>query len=212
MSENQNAKCRICRRTGKKLYLKDGRCDSPNCAITRRSYGPGIQGPKQTRARLTDFGKQLREKQSAKSLYNLREKQFKNYFDKAIAQKAETTGQALYRMLEMRLDNVVHKLGYGKSIKHSRQLVSHGHFMVNGKKVDIPSYQLKVNDVITVREKSIKNRVVFNDLAERLKNHELANWLFVDPQDMSGKVVSVPDSKKFALDFDMKSIVEFYSR
>jgi len=170
-----------------------------------------MHGEKKVASRTSDYGSQLKEKQSARTSYNLRERQFKAYFDKAVSHEGET-GQNFYQVLELRLDNIVRRLGWGKSMKHSRQLVNHGHFLVNGKKVSIPSYQVKVNDIITVKEASMKNRQAFADLAERMKGKEVADWLFYDEKEISGKVVGVPNVSKVALDFDLKAIIEFYSR
>ncbi len=209
MTEN-NAQCRLCRRMGKKLFLKGDRCETAKCALVKRNYPPGLHGQKNVGARLSDYGRQLKEKQSARIHYNLTEKQFRNYFEKAIIKKEET-GQALYSSLEMRLDNVVYRLGWGKSIKHARQLVNHGHFLVNGKKVDIPSYNVKVNDVIKVGESSKKSKN-FEELSELMKNKELPHWLFFDAKDNMGKVVDYPSLEKATLEFDIQAIIEFYSR
>jgi small subunit ribosomal protein S4 len=209
MTEN-NAQCRLCRRMGKKLFLKGDRCETAKCAMVKRNYPPGAHGQKNVGARLSDYGRQLKEKQSARIHYNLTEKQFRNYFEKAISRKEET-GQGLYSLLEMRLDNVVYRLGWGKSIKHARQLVNHGHFTVNGKKVDIPSYNVKVNDVIAVREISKKSKN-FEELSELMKKKDLPHWLFFDAKDNIGKVVDYPNLKKAVLGFDIQSIIEFYSR
>lgn len=209
MTEN-NAQCRLCRRMGKKLFLKGDRCETAKCALVKRNYPPGAHGQKNVGARLSDYGRQLKEKQSARIHYNLTEKQFRNYFEKAIAKKEET-GQALYSSLEMRLDNVIYRLGWGKSIKHARQLVNHGHFLVNGKKVDIPSYNVKVNDVVTVSETSKKSKN-FEELSELMKNKELPHWLFFDAKDNMGKVVDYPSLEKATLEFDIQAIIEFYSR
>ncbi|PIR94372.1 30S ribosomal protein S4 [Candidatus Falkowbacteria bacterium CG10_big_fil_rev_8_21_14_0_10_39_11] len=210
-STTKTSKCSNCRRCGRKLFLKGERCNTANCALVKRKYAPGVHGQKRATARVTDYGRQLMEKQSARNLYNLREKQFRAYFDKAVSHEGET-GQNFYQTLELRLDNVIRRLGWGHSIKHARQLVNHGHFVVNGSKVSIPSYQLRVNDIITIRDASIKNRKVFLDLAERLKGKDVAEWLFYDEKDMSAKVLGLPNASKVALDFDMKSIIEFYSR
>lgn len=210
MGRQLGAQCKLCRREGTKLYLKGERCNSPKCAINKRNYVPGIHGPRLGRVRLTDYGRQLREKQKAKRLYNMFEKQFRNYFDTATSAK-EDTGQRFFELLEMRLDNLVYKSGIAVSLRHARQLVGHGHFLVNGKKVDIPSYHVKINDVIRLREKSLKGPH-FTDLGERMKSVTVPDWLFFDSGDMSVKVIDIPIIEKFSLDFDMKSIIEFYSR
>lgn len=210
MSRKAIPKCKKCRREGTKLFLKGERCNTAKCAVVKKNYAPGIHGQKMAGSRLTGYGKQLREKQKAKKSYNLSEKQFRNYFDKAIAKKGDT-GQHLLNLLEVRLDIAVYRLGWGKSLSQSRQLVNHGHFLVNDKKVNIPSYLLKVNDSITIREKSL-NQKVFADLSERLKNKQIADWLFYDKKEKKAKLVGLPDAKKVMLPFDMTAIIEFYSR
>jgi small subunit ribosomal protein S4 len=206
-----NAQCKICRRAGKKLFLKGERCQTSACALVKRSYAPGLHGQKTAGSRLTDYGRQLREKQSAKNTYNLREKPFLNYFKKAV-KKGEETGPAVFRMLEMRLDNVILRLGFAKSVKQARQIVSHEHVKVNDRKVNISSYQVKVNDIISLKERSVKESKLFADLDERLKNYTCPDWLYYDEKTKSGKVVDLPDIKKAALTFDMRAIIEFYSR
>jgi small subunit ribosomal protein S4 len=210
MGRQIGPQCKLCRREGTKLYLKGDRCNTPKCGITKRNYVPGLHGPRLGRARLTDYGKQLREKQKAKRLYNMFEKQFRNYFDSA-TRAADDTGQKFFELLEMRLDNLVYKSGFAESLRHARQTVGHGHFLVNGKKVNIPSYHVKVGDVISLREKSSQNKN-FATLAERMKNKNVPDWLFFDSKEMSLKVIDIPLIEKFSLDFDMKSIIEFYSR
>jgi small subunit ribosomal protein S4 len=210
---NMANQCKQCRRERTKLFLKGDRCNSSKCAIVKRNYAPGIHGQRLAHTRLTGYGLQLREKrekQKAKKSYNLREKQFQNYFIQAMKKTGET-GQNFVQMLEMRLDNVIYKSGWGKSMRSARQLVNHGHFQVNGKKVNIPSYQLKINDIITIKPKSQKAKA-FNDLADRLKDREMPEWLFYDPKEISLKVVDFPRTEKMSLPFDLKAIIEFYSR
>ena len=203
--------CKLCRREAKKLFLKGERCYTTKCALVRRSYVPGMQGPKGGPGRkMSVFGRQLREKQSSKRIYNIREKQLINYFKKASAQKGNTE-ENLYRLLELRFDNIIYRLGFAKSRRQARQIVNHGHFLINDKKVDIPSYSAKVNDVIGVKAKS-KEMNLFKNLAERLKGHEMPAWLYLDLKEISGKVVDLPDYEKAAKEFDMKQIIEFYSR
>ncbi len=207
-----NAQCKICRRAGRKLFLKAERCQTSACAMVKRAYAPGLHGQKLAGGRTTDYGKQLREKQSAKVSYNLREKQFHNYFMKAFSRKGEETGQTFFRYLEMRLDNVVYRLGWAKSMVQARQIVGHGHVCVNGKKVDIPSYQVNVNDVLSIKERTAKSRKLFADLADRMKIAPVQDWLFYDDKTQTAKVVGTPDIKKASLAFDMRAIIEFYSR
>jgi len=204
--------CKLCRREGKKLFLKSERCYTTKCALVRRSYAPGMQGPKQQGPgrKMSVYGRQLREKQTAKRSYNVREKQFVNYFKKASRQKGNTE-ENLFQLLELRLDNVIYRLGFASSRRQARQLVSHGHFLINNKKVNIPSYQLKVKDEITVRPKS-KEMPLFKNLQEKLKSHEFVDWLYLDLKELAGKVVDLPNYEKAAKEFDMKQIIEFYSR
>ena len=150
MSKDLDHKCKQCRREGVKLFLKGEKCYGPKCPIVRRNYPPGIHGAKKTRQRLTEYGHQLREKQKAKKIYGILERPFRNYYQKAIKQKGDTN-EILGQLLEMRLDNVIYRLGLAKSRKAARQLVSHGFFLVNGKKVNIPSYQVKIKDEITIK-------------------------------------------------------------
>ncbi len=203
--------CKLCRREGKKLFLKGERCNTTKCALIKRNYAPGAHGPKQgISRRMSVFGRQLREKQSAKRIYNIKEKNLVRYFKKASA-KVGNTEDNLYRLLETRLDNVVFRLGFAKSRRQARQYVSHGHMQINDKKVDIPSYAVRINDEITIKPKS-KEMVIFKNLAEKLKDQEVPDWLFLDPKQLSGKVVGLPQLGKAALEFDMKQIIEFYSR
>ena len=205
-------KCKQCRRAAQKLFLKGDRCNSSKCAIVKRNYIPGIHGPKfGTRGvRLTDYGIQLREKQKAKKSYRLLEKQFRNYYDKAVKQAGDS-GENLYKLLEMRLDNVVYRSGFVKSKNLARQSVNHGHFRVNGKKVDIPSYQMKIKDVITIKPASLKTKL-FEGLVDQLKIVETPAWINVDSKELSITVVGTPSVKETTPGFDLKAIVEYYSR
>jgi len=203
--------CKLCRREGKKLFLKGERCYTTKCALVKRNYAPGDHGPKQgVSRRMSVFGRQLREKQSAKRIYNIKEKNLVKYFKKASAQ-AGNTEDNLYRLLETRLDNVVFRLGFAKSRRQARQYVSHGHIQVNDKKVDISSYTVRVNDMITIKPKS-KEMSIFKNLSEKLKGQEVPDWLFLDAKQLSGKVVDLPNIEKAATEFDIKQIIEFYSR
>lgn len=193
----------MCRREGVSL------CGKERCALKRRNYVPGVHGPGR-RPRLTAYGIQLREKQKAKRLYNVMEKQFRNYYDKASSNK-DNTGIILVRLLEQRLDNVVYRLGLGKTRRQARQLVNHGFFLVNGKKVDIPSYQVKVGDEITIRENKQK-KLIFQELNDQLTRQQPPGWLHLDVANQSGKVTSSPEADDLKQIFDPKLIVEFYSR
>lgn len=209
MARNLDPKCKQCRRAGQKLFLKGERCNSPKCAMVKRNFPPGIHGSKGY-GRLTDYGVQLREKQKAKKIYRLMEKQFKSYFTKAHKSK-ENTENILLQLLEMRLDNVIFRAGFAKSRDFARQLISHGHFQVNGKKVTTPSYQVKINDIISIKEKSIASKA-FANIKEQLKKVEPTSWLSVDPGKLEAKIVDNPKIEETKGEFDPKLIIEFYSK
>jgi len=212
MARELEPKCKQCRRQGEKLFLKGERCNSSKCAIVKRNYIPGLHGPKQAGRppRLTGYGTQLREKQKAKKSYRILEKQFKNYYQKAMNQAGET-GDNLYKLLEMRLDNVIYRSGFATSKNLARQLVNHGHFEVNGQKVSIPSYQIKIKDKITIKANSQKNKA-FENLAETLKNAESPQWLNIDVKELLITVVDEPNLKAAPVGLDLKAIIEFYSK
>ncbi len=189
--------------------LKGARCESSKCAFTRRPYAPGVHGPGRP-PRQTDFGKQLREKQKAKRLYGISETQFLNYYKKAMKMKGDS-GINLVQLLETRLDNSIYRSGFAGSRAAARQIVSHGHVEVNGKSVNIPSYQVKSGDVITVRENK-KNKGTWKELGENIKNHEAPSWLSVEPATLASKVTSLPSAEDLKDAFDPKLIIEFYSR
>jgi len=209
MSRTAEPKCKKCRREGEKLYLKGEKCLGPKCPVVRRSYAPGQHGPT-SRKRLTPFGVQLREKQKAKRLYGLMEKQFSNYFRKASA-KSGDTGIFLKQFLELRLDNVIYKLGFARSRRMARQMVGHGMFLLNGKSVNIPSYQVRPGDLISIKETK-ETKKVFRDLKERLAKHEAPAWLSMDAKDLKGKVLNRPSAEEVEQSFNSKLIIEFYSR
>ena len=206
MSRYTYANCRLCRREGQKLFLKGDRCYSSKCAIDRRGYAPGQHG--QGRSKISDYGLQLREKQKAKRFYGLQETQFRNLFDKA-ARKTGITGENLLILLETRLDNVVFRLGFASSRKEARQLVNHGHFKVNGRKVNIPSYEVKAGDVITVKEKST-NSPKFKEVKEMTIT--VPSWLTVDVEKLEGKILSVPTRAEIDTPVAEHLIVELYSK
>jgi small subunit ribosomal protein S4 len=206
MARYTGAVCRLCRREGMKLFLKGDRCFTDKCAFTRRSYAPGQHG--QGRKKMSDYGVQLREKQKARRIYGVLEKQFRRTYEEANRIKG-VTGENLLMLLEVRLDNVVYKLGYGNSRKEARQLVTHGHFTVNGKKVDIPSYKVKAGDVIAVKEKS-RATELFKTYAENPKN--VPAWLESNMASFEGKVVSVPSREQIDTPINETLIVELYSK
>jgi small subunit ribosomal protein S4 len=198
--------CRLCRREGLKLFLKGDRCFTESCAFTRRGYAPGQHG--QSKKKMSNYGMQLREKQKAKRIYGVLESQFRKYYEKADRLRG-ITGDNLLRLLETRLDNVVFRLGYGSSRTEARQLVNHGHFLVNGKKVDIASYSVEAGDVISVREKSRASEK-FKVFAENPKT--LPNWLQGDVATFEGKVVSLPAREDIDIPVNVTLIVELYSK
>ena len=206
MARYTDANCRLCRREGQKLFLKGDRCYSSKCAIDRRGYAPGQHG--QGRSKISDYGLQLREKQKAKRFYGLQETQFRNLFDKA-ARKSGITGENLLILLETRLDNVVFRLGFASSRKEARQLVNHGHFQVNGKKVNIPSYAVKPGDVIKVKEKST-NSPKFKEVKEM--SITVPSWVAVDVEKLEGKILSVPTRSEIDTPVAEHLIVELYSK
>ena len=206
MARYTDANCRLCRREGQKLFLKGDRCYSTKCAMERRGYAPGQHG--QGRSKASDYALQLREKQKTKRFYGLQETQFRNLFDKA-DRKQGITGENLLIMLETRLDNVVFRLGFASSRKEARQLVTHGHFTVNGKKVNIPSYTVKPGDVIKVKEKST-NSPKFKEVKEMTIT--VPEWVSVDVEKLEGKVLSVPTREQIDTPVAEHLIVELYSK
>jgi small subunit ribosomal protein S4 len=212
MARNIDPRCKQCRREGTKLFLKGDRCFTQKCAIVKRNFAPGTHGPKQGSGGkpLTGYGIQLRAKQKAKRIYGLLEAQFSKYYQQAVSRKGNSE-DALFKLLEYRLDNVVYRLGLAGSRQQARQLVGHGHFSVNGRKVTVPSFQVKVGDAIKLKEKSLKNPIIAQ-LLETMKNKEMVDWLDFDPKTMAGKVIGEPSLEKQTPIFDMKAIIEFYSR
>ncbi|MFA5133584.1 MAG: 30S ribosomal protein S4 [Patescibacteria group bacterium] len=204
-----NDKCTLCRREGEKLYLKGERCFTTKCAVVKRNYAPGVHG-QTSKTKLTDYGKQLRDKQAAKRLYGLREKQFSNYVFKAMKKK-ENTKEVLVRLLESRLDNVIFRLGYAPSRAAARQLVGHGFIFVNGKKVDVASYQIRAKDIITINTVKANKKLV-NELKERIKTKEVPTWIFLNKDKLEGKVIELPKLDEGEKTFSIQSVIEFYSR
>jgi small subunit ribosomal protein S4 len=201
--------CRFCRREGTKLFLKGERCYGPKCALERRAVPPGMHG-QQYRRRLSDYGAQLRAKQKARRIYGIMEKQFRIYFDRA-EQEPGMTGLNLLRHLEMRLDNVVYRLGLGVSRRQARQLVLHRHIEVNGKVVNIASYEVKPGDTIKVREKS-RNLQVLQEALESSEFRSRPSWLAFDAEKLEGKVLKLPEREEMEPGIEEHLIVEFYSR
>jgi len=210
MATYHGAKCKQCRRHGMKLFLKGQRCSTDKCAFERRAYGPGEHGNTRRRRRATEYGMQLREKQKAKRIYGVLERQFKNYYKEAERQTG-VTGANLIRLLERRLDSVVYRMGFAPSRAAARELIVHGHFQVNGQKVDIPSYQLKAGDEIFVKEKSrsIPEIRMAVDLKAGVGTVE---WLELDPKKFAGRVLELPARDQIPTPINEQLIVNFYSR
>ena len=208
MARYTDEQCRICRREGQKLFLKGSRCYSDKCSISRRNYAPGQHGQK--RAKLSEYGTQLREKQKTKSYYGVGEKQFRGYFEMA-SNKKGITGENLLQILESRLDNVVYRLGFGASRAQARQLVNHGQFAVNGQRVDIPSYLVKAGDVITVRENKKENGAIKANI-EANSARPVPAWLELNNETLSGKVVRLASREDVDIPVVEHLIVELYSK
>jgi len=204
-----DAVCRQCRREGEKLFLKGDRCYSDKCAVERKNYSPGMHGQGR-RQKVSEYGLQLREKQKTRRIYGVLEKQFRNYFDKADRQQG-ITGENLLILLERRLDNVVYRLGFAASRKEARQLITHGHFTINGKKASIPSMLVKVNDVIQVKEKS-KELAKFQEIKEQAAYKTPPEWLSVDVENLTGRVLAYPVREQIDTPVNEQLIVELYSR
>ena len=200
--------CRLCRREGLKLYLKGERCYSEKCSFNKRPQAPGQHG--QNRKKVSEYGMQLREKQKARRIYGVLENQFRGYFAEAERQKG-VTGENLLQILESRLDNVVYRLGFASSRVDARQLVRHGHFLLNGKKANIPSILVKAGDVISITEKS-QSSAKFSDLAETLAHKAVPAWLELDKTNLSGKVIALPTREEIDSPITEQLIVELYSR
>ena len=208
MGLRTTAVCRLCRREREKLYLKGDRCYTDKCSVMRHPYPPGEHG--QGRQKVSEYGLQLREKQKARRIYGVMERQFRRYFKEADRRKG-VTGENLLQLLESRLDNVVYRLGFGRSRMEARQLVNHGHFAVNGRKVDIPSYLTRSGDVIAVREGSRK-KPLFKQIAEARRDQGTVDWLEVDFEKMEGRVIRVPQRDEIEVPLSEHLIVELYSR
>ncbi len=208
MARYKDEQCRICRREGQKLFLKGSRCYSDKCSVTRRNYAPGQHGQKRTK--LSEYGTQLREKQKTKSFYGVGEKQFRGYFEMA-SNKKGITGTNLLQILETRLDNVVYRLGFGSSRPQARQIVTHGNVEVNGKKVDIASYLVKPGDVISIREIRKDNPVIKANI-EAGATRPVPEWLELNSEKLSGKVVRLVNREEIDLPVEEHLIVELYSK
>ena len=206
MSRYTDANCKLCRREGQKLFLKGERCYSTKCALEKRNYAPGQHG--QARKKQSDYGNQLSEKQKAKRFYGVQETQFRNMFDKA-AKKSGKTGDNLLIMLETRLDNAVFRLGFAASRKEARQLVTHGHFTINGKKANIPSMEVKAGDVIAVKSRS-QQSPKFKEIRDM--QITVPQWMDVDVNKLEGKILALPTREQIDTPIAEHLIVELYSK
>lgn len=208
MARYTGASCKLCRREGQKLFLKGERCYTNKCAVGRRPYAPGQHGAQ--KKKLSEYGIQLREKQKAKRFYGILESQFRKYFEMA-ARKKGITGENLLQLLESRLDNVVYRMGFGTTRAEARQLVTHGHFEINGKRLSIPSYIVKVGDALSVSETSRKS-TRFKDILDVTGSKVVPKWLEVDQENLKGKVVALPAREDVDLNVQEHLIVELYSK
>ena len=206
MSRYKDEQCRICRREGQKLFLKGSRCYSDKCSITRRNYAPGQNGQK--KSKISEYGTQLREKQKTKAFYGVGEKQFRKYFEMASNSRGKT-GEVLLQILESRLDNIVYRIGFAPTRRAARQLVNHGHITVNGKKVDIPSYRVKIGDVVSLKEDD-KNLKVVNESLEKVTKR--VDFISYDENKKEATYLRRPERSELNADINEALIVEYYSR
>jgi len=202
------ALCRICRREGEKLFLKGDRCYTEKCAVERRKYPPGQHG--QAYRKLSDYGFQLREKQKVRKIYGLLEKQFRRYFYEAERRKG-ITGALLLQLMESRLDNIVHRMGFAPNRRRARQLISHGHILVNGKKVNIPSYEIKGGDIVEVKESS-RGIPEIIDSFSKAEHRGIPAWVEINGENLRGKVLHIPPREEIQLPVQEQLIVELYSK
>jgi len=212
MAKYSGPVCRLCRREGEKLFLKGYRCFTPKCAVERRNYPPGMhgKGAQFRRKRESDYNRQLRAKQKARRVYGVVERQFHRYYQVSLRRRG-LTGLNMLQVLETRLDNVVFRLGFGSDRAEARQLVSHGHFSVNGRRTDIPSMLMAPGDVVSVREGS-RQRTYFKNLPEIAEDRNVPAWLSRDLKNLSGSLVRLPERSEIDGNLNEQSIVEFYSR
>ena len=208
MARYTDALCRLCRREGEKLFLKGDRCYTEKCSVERRKYPPGQHG--QGRGKLSDYGIQLREKQKVRRIYGLVEKQFRNSFHAAERSKG-ITGEVLLQLLECRLDNVVYRMGFSANRREARQLINHGHFRVNGRSVNIPSYTVRAGDIVQVKESSRDMKSIQENMA-KAEHRGLSPWLEMDSAQFRGKVLHIPSREEIQLPVQEQLIVELYSK
>ena len=201
--------CRLCRREGMKLFLKGERCYTEKCAIEKRNTPPGQHG-RARKAKMVGYGVQLREKQKVKRIYGVLENQFRRYFETAERTRG-ITGETLLQLLERRLDNVIYRAGFSTSRAQARQLVRHGHFLVNGKKVDVPSYSVRAGDVVSVRQTSLENAAIAHAM-EEVKGRGVPEWIAIDSTKLAGTISSLPTREQINLPVQEQLIVELYSK
>ena len=200
--------CRLCRRLGDKLYLKGEKCFTPKCPFEKRPYPPGQRSTR--RRKVSDRGLQLREKQRARAIYGILERQFNKYYEVA-AKRHGVTGETLLRTLELRMDNVAYRLGFADSRQQARQLVLHGHIAVNGRKSAIPSHVLKPNDVVSLTSRGQKSEY-FKTVSEQIASKNIPSWLSLDAANLTGRILALPEVEEIGPKFNVATIVEYYSR
>jgi len=209
----ENVKCKICRRLGVKLFLRGEKCLSPKCPMVKKAYPPGLRRRKRRVRGFSEYGKELNEKQKLKNWYNLKERQFRKYVKGVLQKRGKVEDETLLliKTLESRLDNVVFRLGFAKSRPQAKQLVSHGHFLVNGKSIDAPSYPVKKGDIITLKPQKVKKNI-FQNLKNLLKKYKPPAWLELNVEKLEGKVIGEPSLEEAAPPVEISAIFEFYSR
>ena len=207
-----DTKCKLCRRAGKKLFLKGEKCFTPKCPFEKKPYAPGMpDSARKHRKTFSEYGYQLREKQKIKNIYGVSEKQFARYVKEATSRHGVSPAEMLYEYLERRLDNVVFRIGFASSRAMARQMVTHGHIMVNGRRVDIPSLRVKKGDVLEIREGS-KGKSVFSNVAENITKRESLPWIKIDQKALRATIEGMPKLEKEETVFNITSVLEFYSR
>lgn len=210
MAKSLDSKCKKCRRAGEKLFIKGDRCNTPKCAMVRKAYAPGVHGKRVSRGQ-SEYGKQLLMKQKIKRIYGVMEKQFRKHL-KDVGAKRGVIGDLFVARLEMRLDNVVYRLGFASSRSSARQLVSHGLIAVNGKKNTIPSFEAKIGDIVSIKETK-KNKTYFTNQMQAIKNKkDFPSWLNFDSDKLEGKIISIPTKSDIDANVDAQAVIEFYSR
>jgi len=211
MARDINAKCRKCRRAGEKLFLKGDRCFTPKCGVVRRAYAPGAHGKKMTKGNKSEYGMQLAVKQRIKRIYGVLEKQFRKHFDE-VRNKPGVVGDLLLARLERRLDNVVYRIGLAASRAQARQLVNHGLISLNGRKMSIPSAEVKIGDTVSINSYK-KNKNYFKNLEQIIKNKkDFPGWISFDPEKIEGKITNNPTKNDVEINVDAQVVVEYYSR